>query len=510
MRLTIFVVGMLVCAVSSSAQSTDDLPGKNIILFVTDDESPTLGCYGDPLAKTPCIDALAADGTRFVNAFATTASCSASRSVILSGLHNHKNGQYGHQHHFHKFASYHDVISLALPQVLARQGYRTARIGKFHVAPEKVYHFETKLEANRRNPVLMADKCKPFLVQPDDPRPFFLYFATADPHRSSSVNRKSDSDYKPDLFGNLPNRKNHFQVQEVFYEPRDVPVPAFLPDTTETREELAQYYQSCSRIDQGLGRLIEILKQADLYDKTMIVFTSDHGMAFSGAKTNIYDAGLKVPLVVRNPYEANRGVVSQALVSHIDITPSLVDFAGGLDADRDGPAEWVNPDKYWMERGEDVDDNRAGGNVFRSYQGKSWLGILGDGDAEHHSQIFASHTFHEIQMYYPMRAVRDREYKLIWNIAHELDFPMAADLWEASSWQSQYEQGRNAPYGRKTLLQYLKRPEFEFYNIRNDPDESRNLATEPGYLALLEDYKQRLRQLQKELNDPWISKWDHE
>ena len=88
---------------------------KNVIFFITDDESPTLGCYGDPVAKTPAIDALAADGTVFLNAFATTASCSASRSVVMSGLHNHRNGQYGHQHSYHKFSSYHNVVSLSLP-----------------------------------------------------------------------------------------------------------------------------------------------------------------------------------------------------------------------------------------------------------------------------------------------------------------------------------------------------------------------------------------------------------
>lgn len=111
---------------------------KNIIFFITDDESPTLGCYGDTVAVTPHIDALAKDGTLFRNAFATTASCSASRSVVMSGMHNHKNGQFGHQHAFHGFSSFHDVASLALPRVLANEGYRTGHIGKYHVAPEQV------------------------------------------------------------------------------------------------------------------------------------------------------------------------------------------------------------------------------------------------------------------------------------------------------------------------------------------------------------------------------------
>ena len=93
---------------------------------------------------------------------------------------------------------------------------------------------------------------------------------------------------------------------EVFYNPKEIPVPAFLPDTTETREELAQYYQSVSRIDQGLARLVEILKEAKLYDKTMIVFTSDHGMAFAGGKTTVYEGGLQVPLSFVTPTRKKR------------------------------------------------------------------------------------------------------------------------------------------------------------------------------------------------------------
>ena len=94
----------------------------------------------------------------------------------------------------------------------------------------------------------------------------------------------SKNKLKPDLFGNKPDRKSHTGVEEVFYDPLKVPIPSFLPDTSETREELAQYYQSVSRIDQGLARLIEILQNAGLYEKTMIVFTSDHGMAFAGGR----------------------------------------------------------------------------------------------------------------------------------------------------------------------------------------------------------------------------------
>lgn len=486
-----------------------DAAERNIIFFITDDESPTLGCYGDPVAVTPRIDALAADGTLFLNAFATTASCSASRSVVMSGLHNHKNGQYGHAHHFHKFSSFHNVIALAMPRVLANSGYRTAQVGKYHVAPEEVFRFETYLPGPPRNPVQMAENCREFLMA-DDERPFFLYFGTADPHRGGGKDQSSNLEFKPDLFGNRPDRGSHAGVEEVFYDPAQVPVPPFLPDTPESRAELVHYYQSCSRIDQGLGRLIEILKQAGLYDKTLIVFTSDHGMAFPGGKTTVYEGGLRVPFVVRNPYEEKRGVVSRALISHIDITPSLLDFAGGLDPETNGPKNWIDPDKYWRERGENVKENRSGGHTFRSYHGKSWIPILGNPEGDHWDAIFASHTFHEIQMYYPMRVVRDKRYKLIWNIAHGLPYPFASDLWAASTWQGQYAQGMTARYGQKTVGDYIHRARFELYDLENDPHESENLAVKSEYAELLRQYQERLKTFQKEMHDPWIMKWDYE
>lgn len=501
-------IGAMVILMMSAklAHSAD----RNIVFFITDDEGPTLGCYGDPIASSPNIDALARDGVVFMNAFATTASCSASRSVVMSGLHNHKNGQYGHQHHFHKFDSYHNVVSLALPRVLAQAGYRTGHIGKYHVGPEAVYRFETYMKGNGRNAVEMAEKCRQFITDQDDDRPFFLYFGTSDPHRGGGVDKTSNSKLKPNLFGNKPNRKSFPGVDEVFFDPQKVTVPPFLSDTTETREEIAQYYQSCARIDQGLGRLIEILKEADVYDKTLIVFTSDHGMAFAGAKTTVYRPGLRVPFVVRNPYEKRRGFKTDALISHIDITPSLLDFAGGLDHEINGPKNWTDPDQFWRKQGLFKRDNRDGGNEFRSYQGKSWLPVLGDPDRKHWDNIFASHTFHEIQMYYPMRVIQDDRYKLIWNIAYKLDYPFASDLWVASSWQAQFAKGEDAPYGRKTVGQYIHRAEFELFDVKNDPDEAYNLADKPEFAQILKAYQEKMRALQNKLEDPWVLKWKYE
>ncbi|MCG8653380.1 MAG: sulfatase [Pirellulales bacterium] len=489
-----------------------DVPAaeRNVLFIITDDESPTLGCYGDSAAVTPAIDAIARDGMIFRNAFATTASCSASRSVVMSGLHNHRNGQFGHQHHYHKFASFHDVVSLALPRVMSRAGYRTGQIGKYHVAPETVYHFETYLKGNSRNAVAMAEASRQFITDKTDDRPFFLYFATSDPHRGGGKDQTSSRELKPDLFGNKPNRGAHQGVKEVFFDPADVTVPPFLPDTVETREELAQYYQSCSRIDAGVARLVEILQEAGLYDKTLIVFTSDHGMAFAGGKTTVYEGGLRVPMVVRDPYQKKRGVQSDALISHIDITPTLLDYAGGLDAKNNAPKNFLDPAKFWKERGEALKENRNGNKKFNAYHGKSWLHCLAHPQQPHHEAIFASHTFHEIQMYYPMRVVRDAKYKLIWNIAHPLPYPFASDLWAASSWQAQLAKGEDAPYGNMTVERYVHRPQFELFDMQADPHETTNLAESTGHRDILEAYQAKLKAMQKKMDDPWIMKWDYE
>jgi N-sulfoglucosamine sulfohydrolase len=145
-----------------------------------------------------------------------------------------------------------------------------------------------------------------------------------------------------------------------------------------------------------------------------------------------------------------------------------------------------------------------------AYHGRSWLPVLTDPATEIRDAHFASHTFHEIQMYYPMRVVRDHEWKLIWNIAHPLPYPFATDLWVASSWQAQFRRSLDAPYGQKTVAEYMQRPRFELYHLAEDPDESRNLADDPAHAATLLEYQQKLKALQQEYDDPWITKWDYE
>lgn len=445
---------------------------KNILLVVADDQSPDAGCYGNSAIKTPHLDALAAQGVRFTHAFCTTASCSASRSVILTGLYNHANAQYGHEHAYHHFRAYDHVKSL--PVLLAAAGYRTARIGKLHVGPEEVFKFGEVLKGNARNAVEMAENCRELLAAKDE-RPFFLYFCTADPHRSGGV--VPGDPLKPNPFGNQP--KGYPGVSEVKYAPPDVLVPPFLPDTPTCRAELAQYYQSVSRVDQGVGRLVALLKETGRYDDTLFIYTSDHGMAFPGAKTTLYEPGMRIPLIVRAPGVKRLGGDCQAMINLADLTPTLLDFAGAL------------PEKH-------------------AFHGRSFLPTLGEADPAGWNEVYASHTFHEITMYYPMRVVRTRRYKLIWNIAHGLPFPFASDLWEAPTWQDVLARGPDALYGKRTVRAYTHRPKFELYDLERDPDEIVNLAEQKEHAPSLEELKTKLKAFQKRTSDPWISKWEYE
>lgn len=462
---------------------------RNIVLFVADDQGQDAGCYGNPVVRTPHLDWLASLGTLFRLSFATTASCSASRSVLLSGLHNHRTGQYGHQHDYHHFHSFENLRGL--PVLLGEAGYRTASIGKYHVAPEPVYHFHHYLPGEERNPVQMAEVCREFIRDPNN-RPFFLYFCTADPHRGGGD--ASELPHRPNRFGNRPG--GYPGVETVEYDGKDVLVPPFLPDTPTCRAELAQYYQSVSRLDQGLGRLLEILQEGKVFDETLFIYLSDHGIAFPGAKTTTYEPGLRSPCVVCSPDQQRRGVQSQALISWADITPTLLDFAG------------IDPPRYpthvALERLQEQLPAEHG------LHGRSFLSILDEEQPAGWDEVYASHTFHEIQMYYPMRVVRDRRYKLIWNIAHPLPYPFASDLWASPTWQEIYRQGPQAHYGRRTVEAYIHRPRFELYDLERDPDEIENLASNPHHADLLEKYQAKLQAFQKRTSDPWLLKWEYE
>lgn len=442
----------------------------NVVLFVSDDHGlDALGCYGNSVIQTPNMNALAADGVKFTNAYCTSASCAASRSVILTGQYGHATGSYGHVHDYHHFSTFPDVASL--PVLLEKSGYQTARIGKYHLAPDSVYRFTHVLKADPRSTVEMAESCQQVI---EGDKPFFLYFCPDDPHRGHPFTPTPWD--APNSFGNRP--QGYPGVTEKKYSPENVVVPDFLPDTPQCRAELAEYYQSVSRIDQGLGRLLELIDKSGKSDNTIIIYLSDNGIAFPGAKTTVYEPGIRLPLIVKDPRSQNRGKVNNGIVTWVDLTPTILDFAGV---------------KY----------------EAADFHGRSFRNIMDQSAPQGWDHMFAAHNFHELTMYYPMRVVRVGDMKLIFNIAWGLEYPFASDLWASSTWQS-IHRADEPLFGKRTVQKYLHRQKFELYDLKSDPDELNNLADDPKHAQTLAELQKKMKALQIKTKDPWQIVWGNE
>lgn len=430
---------------------------KNVLLLISDDHGKDMASYGNPVVQTPHLDSFAQEGIRFTNAFCTTPSCSASRSVIFTGMHNHRNGHFGHAHDYHHFSLFEWVQPL--PRMLKQSGYTTGLIGKFHVNPASAFAWDYlppgRDYGGSRNVTRMAEAARGFFRENRD-NPFFLTIGYSDPHRAGKG------------FGNEENRSD---LDPVRYSPDDVIVPPFLPDTPEVREELADYYESVSRMDAGVGMVLDALRETGLEDSTLAIYISDNGIPFPGAKTCVYDAGINLPMLVRSPEQSKPGFVNEAMVSFTDLTPTILD--------------WTNTP---------LPEYQLDGHTFLPY--------LEEKRPDGWDAVFFSHTFHEITMYYPSRGIRTRQYKYIHNLAHHLPFPFASDLYASKTWQGVMRNDLKS-FGERTVQDYIWRPEEELYDIINDPYESNNLAGKRNYREIQALLRARTDGFRQRTEDPW-------
>jgi len=476
--VTATIIFLLLCSFDSNVFPVDgwnkiesNSSQHNVLLLISDDHGiDQLGCYGNQKIKTPNLDQLAKQGVRYSNAFCVSASCSASRGVILSGLYPHQNGQFGHQHNWHHF-SYHKWVQ-SIPLLLKQNGYRTGVIGKLHVAPVDQLPFDFVVHGKEimgnRDVMVMAEKANEFFNQNKNDS-FFLLIGYSDPHRSA---QGMSAMKNVENFSGFGNDKNYTDIIPTIYDPVDVHVPDFLPDTPEVREELADQYQSITRLDAGLGKVIEYLRSSGRYDQTLIIYISDNGIPFPGAKTTIYDSGVHLPMIINAPTIKNTGIVNNAMISFIDLMPTILDWT-----DSKGP-EYELP-------------------------GRSFLPIIDQENAPGWDEVYQSHTFHEITMYYPMRAVRTRQYKYINNLFPELEYPFATDLFISKTWQGILDR-KSEFMGKRKVRDYLLRPAEELYDIIKDPVEAKNLANDPAFHDVLEKMRKKLRLMRDKTNDPWV------
>lgn len=438
------------------AAGPDRSKRRNVVLLVSDDQGLDLGCLGGAV-KTPNLDALAAQGTRFDQAYAAVSSCSPSRAVLYTGLYTHQNGMYGLAHDVHNQGLRDGVETL--PYLLKKAGYTTALVGKKHVRPDSAFPYDAELAPERsgiRDVALIADAAEVFLRGIGD-APFFMTIGYSDPHRA------------PVNFG---NDREWPRVKDVRYDPATVAVPSHLPDLPAVRADLAQYYESLSRLDDGIGMVRAALERTGHTDDTLIIFLSDNGRPFPGAKTNLYDPGLHLPLIVHAPGHPG-GAVNDAMVSWIDIAPTILSWTG------------------------------AAGPTY-PLPGRSLLPLLGARTMPGWNAIFASHDFHEINQYYPMRAIRTRTRSYIENLAWQLPYPVAGDVAQSDSWKAISADPR-IRLGKRIQAAYLQRPAREFYDLERDPVEVSNLAERRDRAAERDALAAKLAAFRAETRDPWAT-----
>lgn len=463
---------------------------KNVLLLVADDEGLESPLYGNEHIKTPNLEKLASRSVLFKHAFTSVSSCSPSRSVIMSGLPQHQNGMYGLEHAFYHFKSFDGVMSL--PRILnVSNKYWTGIIGKKHVAPETVFPFAYSftdqdgynLNDVGRNITHMKILARNFLAEAQkNDMPFFLYIGFFDAHRASPDSKyggfaEKFGDGSPGM-GIIPD------WTPTDYDPADVYVPYFTQDTMTARTDIAAQYRTISRLDQGVGLMLQALKDYGFDNNTLIVYISDNGSPFPNAKTNLYECGMNEPMMVSNPMDKSRwGQVSDALVSSTNIVPTILD---------------------WLEM--EYPKYHLFGPNPPQLQSASLLPVTTKEPETGFDIVFASHDFHESTMYYPMRVVRNKQYRLIHNLNFAMPYPMATDLYSSPTFLDilNNTMSNQPTHWFKTLKEYYYRDQWELFDLQNDPHELKNLANDPQHQSVLEDLKSKLTDWRKATDDPWL------
>lgn len=458
--------------------------GRNVVLIVADDGGFESQVYGNAVCKTPHLDELASKSTTFFNAFTSVSSCSPSRSTILSGLPQHQNGMYGLHQGEHHFNSFDNVKSL--PLLLKSKNIRSGIIGKKHVGPESVYPFDfAYTEENNsinqvgRNITRIKELVAKFLE--NNTSPFFLYVAFHDPHRCGHTNPEYGEFCEK--FGNGEKGMGYIaDWKPQYYSSNEVIVPYFIPDTPEARKDIAAQYTTISRLDQGIGLVLKEIQKFNYSQDTLVIYSSDNGIPFPSGRTNLYDPGMKEPFLMHIPQQPETwNKKSNIMVSLLDIVPTILD--------------WLNIPypSYKLNKS------------IVKLTGKSLLTAIHNSTLEN-NVVFASHNLHEVTMYYPMRVVRSEKFKLIQNLNYKMPFPIDQDFFISPTFQDLLNRTheRRETHWYKNLSDYYYRPQWELFNLEEDPNECKNEAGNSDYESVLYKLKSTLRKWQIETNDPWI------
>jgi N-sulfoglucosamine sulfohydrolase len=398
-------------------------PRPNILWISFEDTNPVYGCYGDTVARTPNLDGLAAEGCRYTNCFSTAGVCAPARSAIITGMYSISIGT----HHMRTAHTNPFTPELPTPysaviphyvkcfsEYLRTAGYYCTNNFKtdYQFDPPLTAWDELGKEAHWRN-------------RPDPGQPFFAVFNPVRTHES----------------GMWPEN-----CPEIAFDPDAIKLPPYFPDTPKVREAMARMYTNIERSDRELGELLRQLEEDGLAENTIVMHWSDHGPLPRGKRWP-YDSGIHVPLIIRWPKGIAPGVVSDQLISTIDLGPTVLSLAGV--------------------------------EVPHHMQGTAFLGPQAKPPREY---VYASRDRHDTS-YDMVRAMRDKRFKYIRNYRPDLPYllwvpylnrhPIMQEMWRL------YAAGKLS--GPQLLMFQSRRPVEELYDTAADPYEINNLALDPAH-----------------------------
>ena len=433
----------------------------NILLITADDMNwNSVGVYNSTLARTtPNIDKLAGEGMRFDYAYVQMAMCTPSRQVMLSGNHSHQTMTRG-------FTEI-ERLGPALPDILKANGYYIANINK----EQDFYEWDRALTEDSTGSgrdIPYQGKAVAGIISDAGEKPWFIMMNFNDPHRPF---HNENYEELSDKFKKLYDAGKLSRPSKV-YSADEVTVPGFLPELPQIREEMAEYYSSVRRADDGVGVVLEALKASGQEENTIVVFMSDHGISMPFSKLNCYQTSLRVPLIIRQPGKIEAGYRdAENLVSAVDLTPTLLDLLGM-----------------------DVPEYMAG----RSFK------PLIHGKPQENRDYIVGYYYRNLRQdnMFPEFAIHMRDWVYIYNPwvdgvkeVHNSDYTFSktlAAIWAAADSLPSIK--RRSDFHKYRIME-------ELYNVRQDPHSYTNLAYD-------EEFKGRVEEMRLLLVD-WMEETDH-
>lgn len=436
------------------------------VLFITVDDMnrDSVGVYGCPIPEiTPHIDKLATQGMRFEHAHVSIAICMPTRAVWMTGRYPHRSGALG-------FDRIKDVPTLL--ETLHDAGYHTGIMAKVpHVVPSRGKAWDVVVEANElgggRNPQQYYERTQTFLAEAaKTDKPFFLMANSQDPHRPFAHSKQEEGRLK----GNKKNPNWYSETSRTF-DPAEVPLPGFLPDLPEIRQELAEYFASVHRADEIVGAIMKALDESGLADNTLVMFTSDHGMPLPFAKTNCWRHSTITPWIVRWPGVVKPDSIDREhMISGIDYTPTILDAVG------------LSP--------------------LPGVDGRSYVPILKGQSQKNRDLVFTSINRTAGKKEFPMRCVMTKDASYIFNGWSDGKTVFRNESQSGLTMKAMKQAAQNSPEIAARVEHFLHRTPEELYHYVEDPDALHNLADEKQHSAEMQKMREILLKQMKSTDDP--------